>query len=69
MAIKEIKILKSVEFVFVNKSINVAWSNQIVKDGTVISESVERTSYLEEDKDRFVEDFGKDSKKYISLIW
>ena len=65
----ENKSIRSIEFVFESKAINVSWVTRIMRDDAIISENISRSSYLKEDKARFIAEIGKDSKKYISLIW
>ena len=67
--LSENKIVRSIELVFESKAINVSWFTRIMRDDVVVSENISRSSYLKEDKQRFIDELGKDSKKYISLIW
>lgn len=65
----ERKLLKSVEIVNseAEKTANVLWLNQILRDGDIIAGTNHRQSYTKEEKDQFIADV-QDGWDYISLL-
>lgn len=67
MAFTEQRILKQVTVLTSQSAINVQWSNQILKDGEVVAETLERKAYTADQKDTFlVEVEGADA--YIAVL-
>lgn len=63
----ECRKLKSVEVLHDRNAINVCWKNQILRDGLVASEGLERKSYSSFQRSEFVADVDC-ADKYLDLI-
>jgi hypothetical protein len=68
MALSEQRILKSVDIQVNIKTINVLWSDQILRDGEVISETNHRKAYDESQKDDFLAEV-EGGKDFAALVW
>ena len=67
MALTEQRVLNQVTLLPRIGAINVQWSNQIIRDGEVITEEYERKSYSKEQKDMLMEEV-EGAEQYISAI-
>ena len=67
MALTENKVLKSIEVIPEAQSVNVLWENQVLRDGVVISQTLERSAYNELDKIRFMSDVSS-ANEYITIL-
>lgn len=54
MSLSEQHVLKSVEILPTQNSINVLWVDQIVRDGDVISERNHRKAYTQDQREDFL---------------
>lgn len=67
MALSEQRILKQVTTLPAQSAVNVQWSNQVLRDGEVISETFERKAYTADQAAEFlVEVEGAES--YITAL-
>lgn len=67
MALIEQRVLKQVSVLPISKTIDVQWADQIVKDGSVISEQYHRKSYSEKQKDEFLIEVDN-AASYVSAV-
>lgn len=67
MSLYEKRVLSQVSILPQNAAINVQWSNQIIKDGQVISETYERKAYTQEQKSEFLTEV-ENAESYIAAI-
>jgi hypothetical protein len=68
MALTEQKILKQVT-ILSGGTVNVQWSNQILRDGEVISETYERCAYGVDQKDQFLAEIPGAANYIAALGW
>lgn len=54
MALTEKRVLKQVSVLPEQHAINVQWANQVLRDSDIISETYERKSYQESNKEEFL---------------
>jgi hypothetical protein len=67
MALSENRILKSVDIQLTTKTANVLWSDQILRDGEVITEANHRKAYTEDQKDEFLAEVDG-AENYLSAL-
>lgn len=67
MALSEKRILKQVTILVDQAAVNVQWSNQVLRDAEIISETFERKSYTSESIEEFKLDVDK-SSEYLSIL-
>lgn len=69
MALTEQRILKQVEILPALSAANVCWANQILRDGVVISEQLERKAYTVEQAEAFSVEVENSSSYIAALGW
>jgi hypothetical protein len=69
MALTEQRILKSVEIKLDSSTIDVAWADQILRDGEVIQETVHRRAYNSSEKTLFETDVANGTLYTQALGW
>ena len=69
MALEEKRVLKQVNILPEQNSINVQWADQILRDGEVISEKFHRSAYSLQQKDRFSHDVEGAEKFLAAAGW
>ncbi len=69
MALTEQRILKSVEVKVDSSTIDVAWADQILRDGEVIQESIHRRAYNSSEKALFETDIPNGTLYTQALAW
>jgi hypothetical protein len=67
MALIEQRVLKQISVLPLSKTIDVQWADQIVKDGTVISEQYHRKAYSANQKDEFLAEV-ESAAFYVSAV-
>lgn len=67
MALSEQKILKSVNVLPAAQAIEVQWSNQILRNDVVISETYSRCAYGADQKEQFLSDVPN-GQPYIDAV-
>lgn len=67
MALIEQRILKQISVLPASKTVDVQWADQIVKDGSVISEQYHRKAYSEKQKDEFLAEV-EGASKYLNIL-
>ena len=65
----EQRILKQVTTLPAESAINVQWANQVLKDGTVISETFDGRTYYAEQKDAFLAEVEGAASYIDALGW
>lgn len=69
MEIIEKKIVSQVNILPFSNTVNVQWSNQILKDDIVIAETYTRKAYSKEQKEEFLDEV-ENAESYINpLKW
>ncbi len=69
MALTERRILNQVTILPAQNAVNVQWSNQILRDAEVISESFERKSYTPDMRAEFVDEVDGAELYLVALGW
>jgi len=69
MALTEKRVLKSVEILPTQSAINVQWTDQILRDGEVISEQPHRKAYAQEQAGEFAEEVEGAADYMAALGW
>lgn len=69
MALTEQRILKQVSILPAQGAANVQWSNQILRDGEVISETYERKAYTQAQAAEFINEVENAESYLTSLGW
>ena len=70
MSLVEQRVLKQVIMIPQSNTINVQWSNQIVRDGSeIVFETYERSSYSQEEKDTFISAVEGGSAYATAMGW
>lgn len=67
MALIEQRVLKQVSVLPSTKTIEVQWSDQIIKDESVISEKYHRKAYSEKQKEEFLAEV-EGAASYITAV-
>lgn len=67
MALTEQRVLKQVSVLPASKTIDVQWSNQVFKDGVLISEQYHRKAYSEKQRDEFLAEV-EGAEAYITAV-
>jgi len=67
MAYTEARVLKQVAVLPAQNAVNVQWSNLVLKDGVVISETYERCAYSESDKEKFLAEV-EGAVSYVAIL-
>ena len=67
MALTEQRILSQVTTLPAQSAANVQWSNQILRDGEVVSETFERKAYTAEQKAEFLAEV-EGAENYITAL-
>lgn len=67
MALIEQRVLKQISVLPLSKTIDVQWEDQIVKDGSVISEQYHRKAYSEKQKDEFLAEV-ENAAPYVAAV-
>ena len=67
MAYTEARVLKQVAVLPAQNAVNVQWSNVILKDGIVISETYERCAYSASDKNKFLVEV-EGAAAYVAIL-
>ena len=65
----EQRVLKQVTVLPAQSAVNVQWSNQVLKDGAVISEAYERKAYGADQKAEFLAEVDGASSYLPALGW
>ena len=67
MALTEQRILSQVTTLPAQSAVNVQWSNQILRDDEVISQTYERKAYTADQKDAFLAEV-EGAESYIAVL-
>jgi hypothetical protein len=67
MALTENKILKQVSILPNQSAVNVQWSNQILRDGELVTETFERKAYTQDQKAEFLAEV-EGAENYIAAL-
>jgi len=67
MAYTEARVLKQVAVLPAQNAVNVQWSNLVLKDGVVISETYERCAYSASDKAKFLAEV-EGGASYVAIL-
>lgn len=67
MSLSEKRILKQVTILVDQSAVNVQWSNQVLRDTEVISETFERKSYTVDSLEDFLAEVEK-ANKYVNIL-
>lgn len=67
MSLSEKRILKQVTILVDQSAVNAQWSNQVLRDTEVISETFERKSYTVESLEDFLAEVEK-ANKYVNIL-
>jgi len=67
MALTEQRILKSVQILPGQSAVNVQWTNQILRDEEVITETYERKAYSIDQKDEFLSEV-EGAEAYLTVL-
>lgn len=67
MALTEQRVLKQITVLPEPKTVNVQWSDQVLRDGTVITETLHRKAYSEKQKNEFLAEV-EGSEKYVAAV-
>jgi len=69
MAFSESRVLKQVAILPTQNAVNVQWSNQVLKDGVVISETFERKAYTVDQASEFAAEVAGAGAYMTALGW
>ena len=69
MALTEQTVLKQVTVLAQQSAVNVQWSNQILRDGEIISEQFKRKAYTVDQKDEFLSEVDGAENYIAALGW
>lgn len=65
----EQRVLKQVQILPQSNTIQVQWADQVLKDGVVISETLHRCAYMQEQKDQFLAEVDNGAVYVATLGW
>lgn len=66
MALSEQRVIKKIEVLVQDNTIQVQWADQILRDEDVVSETYHRQAFAPADKDLFIAALGEMAHGYIN---